>query len=144
MNDLYTISHLVQFTGLTDRTIRMHLHAGFLQGVKINGIWHFTPEQVEAYIRNPAVAPGILAKANGMVYDFLMLPQKTSPAACIILDLPDATAKAVADHFCYAINNGSYSNLQFSFRTFQSGPRVILTGDAEQVLELTNSWLKQP
>ncbi len=139
-NDLYTIGHLTQFTGLTDRTVRTHLALGFLQGEKINGIWHFTPEQVDAYIRNPAVAPGIQAKANGQVYDFLLADRKSTAQSCVILDLPAADPQAVADHFCYAINNGAYSDLQFSFRHLGGVPRVILSGDAKQVLELVNSW----
>ncbi len=141
-NDLYTIGHLRQFTGLTDRTIRSHIHLGFLKGEKINGIWHFTPEQVEAYIRSPAVAPSVQAKAHGLVYDFLINQKKTVSQACIILDLPNTDPQAVADHFCYAISNGPYSDLQFSFRHIKDAPRVILTGDAGQVMELANSWFE--
>ncbi len=40
----YLISHLVLSTGLTDRTIRNYIASGILQGEKINGLWHFTPE----------------------------------------------------------------------------------------------------
>ena len=79
----YLISHLVLFTGLTDRTIRNHLSAGILQGEKINGLWHFTPEQVEAFVRHPAVRPGILAKNNALVYDFLLDHAKKEPEICI-------------------------------------------------------------
>ncbi len=139
-NEFYTIGHLTQFTGLTDRTIRTHLQLGFLQGEKINGIWHFTAEQVEEYIQNPAVAPSVQAKANGLVYDFLLNQKKTATQACIILDLPNTDPQTVADHFCYAICNGPYSGLQFSFRHLKGAPRVILTGDTSQVLELANSW----
>ena len=34
----YCIAHIVQFTGLTDRTIRNYISNGILQGEKINGI----------------------------------------------------------------------------------------------------------
>ena len=53
----YCIGHIVQFTGLTDRTIRSYLANGILQGEKINGIWHFTPEQVDAFLRHPRSVP---------------------------------------------------------------------------------------
>ena len=48
----YVINHLVMFTGLTDRTIRNYIAAGILRGEKINGLWHFTPEQVDEFIAN--------------------------------------------------------------------------------------------
>ena len=51
----YLISHLVLLTGLTDRTIRKYISSGILQGEKIDGLWHFTPEQVEGFVRHPAV-----------------------------------------------------------------------------------------
>ena len=55
--NLYTLGHLVMFTGLTDRTLRSYIKLGFLEGEKINGLWHFTPEQVEKFIENEAVRP---------------------------------------------------------------------------------------
>ena len=75
----YLISHLVLSTGLTDRTIRNYIASGILQGEKINGLWHFTPEQVEHFLRHPAVRPSILAKNNGLVYDFLLYTRKQPP-----------------------------------------------------------------
>ena len=72
----YVINHLVMFTGLSDRTIRNYIASGILQGEKINGLWHFTPEQVEEFVRHPAVRPSILAKNNGLVYDFLLDTKK--------------------------------------------------------------------
>ena len=42
----YTIANIVQFTGLTDRTIRNYISSGILIGEKTNGVWQFTPEQV--------------------------------------------------------------------------------------------------
>ena len=62
------IDHLVLITGLTDRTIRNYISSGILQGEKINGIWHLTPEQVECFICHPAVRPSILTKQHTAVY----------------------------------------------------------------------------
>ena len=73
----YVINHLVMFTGLSDRTIRNYISSGILQGEKINGLWHFTPEQVEEFISHPSVRPSILAKNNGLVYDFILDNKKT-------------------------------------------------------------------
>ena len=95
----YLISHLVLFTGLTDRTIRNYLAQGFLEGEQINGMWHFTPEQVERFLTHPAVRPSILAKHNGIVYDFLMETKRETRESCMILDLPGADRKALGEYF---------------------------------------------
>ena len=140
MGEYYLISHLVLFTGLTDRTIRNYIASGILQGEKINGLWHFTPEQVEHFLRHSAVRPSILAKNNGLVYDFLLDTKKTAQEVCVILDLPGMDKKAVAEFFCYRISNGGYSNIRFSFDGVEAMPRVILKGEAAQVLGLVDEF----
>ena len=136
----YVINHLVMFTGLSDRTIRNYIASGILQGEKINGLWHFTPEQVEEFVRHPAVRPSILAKNNGLVYDFLLDAKKTGQEMCVILDTPCADKKTVAEYFCYSINSGGYHNIQFSFDGVMETSRVILKGDAAEVLRLVNEY----
>ena len=136
----YLISHLTMFTGLSDRTIRNHISAGFLKGEKINGLWHFSPEQVDAFIKHPSVWPGILAKKNAMVYDFLLEEKRTIPETCAILDLPGADPKHTAEFFCYTISNGTYQNIRFSFDAHGQTCRVILKGDTGAVLELLNRY----
>ena len=74
--ELYLISHITLITGLSDRTIRNYIASGILKGEKINGIWHFTPEEVDAFIKNPAVRPSIIAKNNSVVYDFMLNDSK--------------------------------------------------------------------
>ena len=136
----YVINHLVMFTGLSDRTIRNYIASGILQGEKINGLWHFTPEQVEEFVRHAAVRPSILAKNNGLVYDFLLDTKKTGQEMCVILDTPCADKKTVAECFCYSINSGGYHNIQFSFDGVMETSRVILKGDAAEVLRLVNEY----
>lgn len=140
MGEYYLISHLVLITGLTDRTIRNYIASGILQGEKINGLWHFTAEQVERFISHSAVRPSILAKNNALVYDFLLDNKKTAQEACIILDLPGMDKKEVAEFFCYRISNGGYSNIRFCFDGVEAVPRVILKGDTAQVLPLVNEF----
>lgn len=139
----YCINHISLFTGLTDRTIRSHLATGILQGEKINGVWHFTPEQVDAYIRHPAVKPSIQAKNNALVYDFMLETKRSAPEICTILDLPGNDRKDAAEFFCHAINNGEYRNIRFSFSTLNGIPRVILKGNAQEVLSLTNAYFNE-
>lgn len=136
----YLISHLVLITGLTDRTIRNYISNGLLRGEMINGMWHFTPEAVEEFIRHPAVKPSILAKKNAVVYDFLLQNRKTKPKICMILDIPGADEKQTAEFFCRRINEGGYSDLSFSFDSVDKAPRVILSGSSAEVLKLANEF----
>lgn len=139
----YLINHLVLFTGLTDRTIRSYISSGILQGEKINGLWHFTLEQVEAFMRHPAVRPSILAKNNSLIYDYLLDTRKAKQEACIILDLPGADKQAVAEYFCCRISNGGYHDIRFSFDGVLDTARVILTGDTGEVLRLVDEFRQE-
>ncbi len=136
----YVLQHLVLMTGLTDRTLRNYIAAGILKGEKINGLWHFTPEQVESFMVNPMVRPSILAKNNGLVYDFLLDTGKRQPGACIILDIPEGDRKTIGEFFCYRISQGEFQNIHFSFDRVGKQIRVILKGDASEVLCLVNAY----
>lgn len=142
-DNYYLISHLVLITGLSDRTIRNYISSGILQGEKINGLWHFSPEQVERFIRHSAVRPSILAKHNSVIYDFLLDHQKTSCGTCMILDLPGKSKKELAEYFCHRITSEGFRNIRFSFDGVPSVPRVILSGDAEDVLRLVNGYMNE-
>jgi hypothetical protein len=138
--DYYVINQVVMFTGLTDRTIRNYISSGILQGEKINGVWCFTPEQVEEFISHPSVRPSILAKNNGLVYDFILNNKKTKEEICLILDTPCVDKKKVAAYFCYNISNGNFSDIQFSFDGVKENARVILKGNSSEVLQLVNDY----
>lgn len=142
IGNYYLISHLALFTGLTDRTIRTYIANGILQGEKINGLWHFTAEQVDAFLRHPMVKPSIQAKKNAIVYDFMLDNHKTGPQTCMILDLPGCDEKKTAEYFCYAISNGSYWGIRFSFDSANGTPRVILRGKITDVMELVQNYNK--
>ena len=134
------INHLLLITGLSDRTIRNYISSGLLQGEKINGLWHFTPEQVDEFVRHPAVRPSILAKNNSLVYDFLLEDKKQKQEICMIFDIPHADKKKIAEFFCYRITNDGYHNIRFSFDGVTDMARVILKGDATEVLRLVNEY----
>lgn len=136
----YTIGHIAQFTGLTDRTIRNYISMGILTGEKINGVWHFTPEQVRDFVSHSTVYPSIQAKKNGKVFDFLMDTKKQSHQICAILDLPGEDEKVVPEYFCHTITAGDFQNITFSFDSINHAPRVILKGDAGEVLRLMNGF----
>lgn len=136
----YTIGHIVQFTGLSDRTIRSYIAAGLLQGEKINGLWHFTSEQVDAFMAHPSVRPCIQAKGNAIVYDFMLDRKKQAQELCAVLDLPGKDREEVSQFFCQRICEGDYHDLKFSFNSIQASPRVILKGRPAEVLELLNAY----
>ena len=138
----YLINHLVLFTGLTDRTIRNYISSGILRGEKINGLWHFTPEQVESFICHPSVRPSILAKQHSAIYDFLLDNKKNACEICMILDIPGKDKKDIAEYFCYHISNEGYKNIHFSFDGVAKVPRVILKGSAEEVLRHVNRFMQ--
>ncbi len=110
------------------------------KGEKINGLWHFTPEQVETFIRHPAVRPSILAKNNGLVYDFLLDNKKAKQEMCMILDIPDVDRETVAEFFCHNICEGDFSGIQFSFDGVAETARVILKGNSKEVMQLVNDF----
>lgn len=139
----YLISHLVLATGLSDRTIRNYISSGILQGEKINGLWHFTPEQVESFICHPAVRPSILAKQHSAVYDFLLDKKKNACETCVIMDLPGKNKKEIAEFFCYRISSDDYQNVHFSFDGVSSVPRIILKGNTTEVLQLVNGYAQE-
>ena len=132
----YTIGHIVQFTGLTDRTIRNYIASGILQGEKINGLWHFTAEQVDAFMHDSAVRPSILAKNNAIVYDFLLQDHKTGQQGCMILDFPGEDVKTLNEYFCRAICDGDLHDFRFTLDCLGSVPRVILSGRTEELMDL--------
>lgn len=141
--EYYVINDVVMFTGLTDRTIRNYVAMGVLQGEKVDGQWRFSPEQVENFVCNPAVRPSILAKNNSLVYDFLAESKKQKQEMCLILDVPSEEKMTVATFFCSHITNNGYHNIQFSFDGVTKMARVILKGDAGEVLRLINSYYEQ-
>ena len=140
--ELYLISHLTLITGLSDRTIRNYIASGILKGEKINGIWHFTPEEVDAFIKNPAVRPSIVAKNNSVVYDFMLNDSKNVEETCVILDLPKCDIKETAEFFCYGISNGDYKDINFSFDGNYKTPRIILRGKPSDVFGLIGDYYK--
>ncbi|MBQ5323458.1 MAG: helix-turn-helix domain-containing protein [Oscillospiraceae bacterium] len=140
--ELYLISHITLITGLSDRTIRNYIASGILKGEKINGIWHFTPEEVDAFIKNPAVRPSIVAKNNSVVYDFMLNDSKKEEETCVILDLPKCDIKETAEFFCYGISNEDYKDINFSFDGNYKTPRIILRGKPSDVFGLISDYYK--
>lgn len=137
MKDTYTISDAVAITGLSDRTIRHYISQKVLDGEKIDGAWRFTAEQLSAFMNDPNILPGIRAKKNAIVYDFMAETRRREQELCLLADLPGEDSQAVYTFFCDAISTGGYGSIRFSFDSLGGHtPRVILKGQPDEVLGL--------
>ena len=137
MKEFYTIEDVVLMTGLSERTVRSHIANGFLTGDKSTGAWRFTDEQLASFFAHPAVQPGIHAKKNALVYDFLAA-RPAGRRMCVLLDLgPEENGEAVTMALCGAMNQVSpASELRFAAEKQGKGTRIILTGGEEDVRKL--------
>lgn len=141
MKEFYTIADVVKITGLSDRTIRNYISQNILCGEKVNGVWQFTAEQLGNFMNDSNVLPGIRAKKNALVYDFLVQNRRSEPEMCLMVDLPSRDSLAVSSFFCDAINAGCYADIHFSFDSLGGQtPRVILKGNPQQVMALMQQF----
>lgn len=134
MKEFYTVEDVVLMTGLAERTVRGHIARGFLAGDKSTGAWHFTDEQLAAFLEHPAVKPGIHAKKNALVYDFLAA-KPAGRRMCVLLGLgPEENGEAATMALCAAMNEAApASELRFASEKEGRGTRLIFTGDEEDV-----------
>ena len=138
MQEMYTINHVALMSGLSSRTIRNYMKMGFIEGEMINGVWHFSAEDVGAFFDNPSVAPAIKAKRNALIFDFLANDYKQQDEMCVVIDelatLEDANA--MSEFFCDAINREWNGIVRFGFSFNGSRARAILTGPEDAVQQL--------
>ena len=141
MKETFTIADVVQITGLSDRTIRHYISQKVLDGEKMNGAWRFTAEQLGAFMNDPNVLPGIRAKKNAIIYDFLLENHRKEQEMCLIIDLPGENSQAASAFFCEAINSSHDQSLHFSFDSLAGQtPRVILRGQPNEVMALIEQF----
>lgn len=133
---MYSIADLAEMTGMTDRTLRNYLNAGFLHGEKIDGRWQFTPEQFAEFLQNENLRPALEAKRNSWVFDFLADPQ--TPGACVMLDLAGGPSQEISNFFCEAANN--HEGMHMSYHAGSGRARVILTGTERDVLDVLAAY----
>lgn len=138
MQELYTINHVALMSGLSSRTIRNYMKMGLIEGEMINGVWHFTAEDVGDLFANPSVAPAIRARRNALIYDFLSDDYKQQDEMCSIIDNRATLeeANAMSEFFCDAINRAGLGSVRFGFSFNGTRARVILTGPEDAVQQL--------
>ncbi len=138
----YSINELAVISGFTTRSLRSFISMGHLKGEKIDGIWQFTPEEIEAFLSNPNVAPGLKSKVNALVYDFLADSEKKSNEICSIMDyvMEEDEASELSDYFCDKMNNTS--NASFKLTKHGKNVRVIIKGPEDFVVDTIKGWYK--
>lgn len=142
MQELYTINHVALMSGLSSRTIRNYMKMGFIEGEMINGVWHFSAEDVGNFFDNPNVAPAIKAKRNALIFDFLSDEYKQQDAMCTVID-HQATleeANALSEFFCDEINREWAGIVRFGFSFNGTRARIILTGPEDAVQQLLTRY----
>lgn len=136
MENKYDLNDLALMTGFTTRTLRNYLNQGLLEGEKENGVWQFTPEQLDRFFSEPFVKEGLRIKRSSAVFDFLAEKDRKTARTCVVLDLPASRQKgdAVSAFFCREMQEAS--DLRFSYGWDKGFARVILTGAADSVAKI--------
>jgi hypothetical protein len=140
--EFYTINDLAVISGFTTRSLRNFITMGHLTGEKIDGVWQFTTDQIDAFLSNPNVAPGIKSKVNAVVYDFIAETEKKTNKICSILDfvMSDEEAAELSEYFCNAMNN--CKDTTFKYEKHGKNVRVIISGPEDFVMDSINGWYK--
>lgn len=135
MAETYTIQDIAGMTGLNERTIRSYLADGLLKGEKTDGAWRFTAEQFGDFLRQDMVRASVQAKANAVVYDFLITDRRKESAACLILDQPSAEGQepGLREALSEQINR---LELRWAYRYQDGMARSILSGPPAALGEL--------
>ena len=135
MAETYTIQDIAGMTGLNERTIRSYLADGLLKGEKTDGAWRFTAEQFGDFLRQDMVRASVQAKANGVVYDFLMTDRRKESAACLILGQPSAEDQepGLREALSEQVNRLA---LRWAYRYRDGMARSILSGPPAALGEL--------
>jgi DNA-binding transcriptional MerR regulator len=135
MTETYTIQDIAGMTGLNERTIRSYLADGLLKGEKTDGAWRFTAEQFGDFLRQDMVRASVQAKANAVVYDFLITDRRQESAACLILDQPSAEDQepGLREALSEQVNR---LELRWAYRYRDGMARSILSGPSAALGEL--------
>ena len=144
MERKYNLNDLALMTGFSTRTLRNYLLGGILKGEKVDGVWRFSDEELDAFFGDPYVKEGIRIKRNGVVYDFLAGNGKNGARTLTILDLPVSLKKAnkISAFFCDKMNDAT--GVSFTFDYGKGACRVILSGDGNEVAKLLRAYEETP
>jgi len=140
MDKLYNLNDLALISGFTTRTLRSDITAGTLDGEKVDGVWQFTAEQIDAYLEKPGIRRRATARQNALVYDFLADTHKSANGLCVVLDLPVAgeEVEEVQKFFCAEMCKAHQA--QFYARWIHGLLRVTLSGAEEEIARMLSDY----
>ena len=138
---MYKLNDLSMITGLTERTLRTYLKNGVLLGEKESGVWHFSTEQVSAFLEKEVVKAAMKSNRSALLYDFMNDVFAKENAACLVLHLCEDNPWNVADFFCNAVNKRQ--GLKMRFDRIKGQNQVILVGAPETVSEILNEYMEK-
>ena len=135
MQEYYTITDVTVMSGLNERTIRTYLANGLLKGEKVGGAWRFTAEQFGDFLGQDMVRGSVQAKANAVVYDFLIESRRKEDAACLILDqpVPEGGEPALRENLQERVNA---LRLRWVYQYWDGQARSVLSGSPAALGEL--------
>lgn len=140
-----SIADVAAMSGLSVRTVRTYLAMGLLEGEKVDGAWHFTPEQFSAFLAQDMVRQSVQAKAHGIVFDFLRQERRQEAAACTILDLPaDLAEDARLRETLLPQINALGLACNYRYEVTRSTARLILQGPPQAVAILLSHISQEP
>ena len=140
MKESYNLNELAMITSLTTRTLRNYLRLGALNGEKQGGAWTFTPEDVDAFLSNPAVRKSIETRRSALVFDFLADDYKRANRACVILDCPVDAEESVQLSRFFCESACEASDIELRIGRNRGITRVILSGGEDQVMDMLNKY----
>lgn len=140
MDERYDLGDIAMMTGFTTRTLRNYMSQGFLKGEKINGVWRFTAEELDAFFSEPFVKESLRVKRSAAVFDFLADRAKKTERICVILDIPASIGNGnrISAFFCERMREAS--DTSFTYDWDKGVCRVILNGAADQVGGLIEAY----
>lgn len=140
MKEYYDLNELAMITSLTTRTLRNHLRQGTLNGEKIDGAWRFTPEDVDAFMSDPAVRRSIRANHNAVVYDFLADAHKPANRACAVFDYAVGLKESaeIMRFYCECAN--AAADIELRCDRVGGLTRIILSGAEDQIADIVNKY----
>ena len=145
MKELFTLDDLSTMTMLSTRTLRNYISQGFLNGKKEDGMWRFTAEEVDAFLKEDFVNQSIQSKKNGIVYRYMCDQEKEDNSVCSIIDYPNINnkdAETIRERMIELVNSNQYGRIAFSyaFREKKKQVRIILVGEIRLICSLMNDY----
>lgn len=145
MKEFFTIDDLATMTMLSTRTLRNYIKLGFFDGEKIDGVWKFTAEDIEKFLKNDFINQSIQSKKNSIVYEYMADDIKKENSVCSIYDYSNIgieEAEKIRNKMIELINSNQYGNVKFSYTYKQKTKmvRVILTGTTIGICTLMNNF----